>query len=39
MAYRWSADLKDRDVTDEHLFMNRRNFLAGLSEWNDQFYP
>ena len=31
MAYRWSADLKDRDVTDEHLFMNRRNVLAGLS--------
>ena len=31
MAYRWSADLKDRDVTEEHLFMNRRNVLAGLS--------
>ena len=31
MAYRWSADLKDIDVTDERLFMNRRSILAGLS--------
>jgi sulfoxide reductase catalytic subunit YedY len=31
MAYRWSADLKDRDVTDKNLFMNRRSMLAGLT--------
>ena len=31
MVYRWSADLKDKDVTDENVFINRRSVLAGLS--------
>jgi len=31
MAYRWRADLKENDVTDENIFLNRRTLLAGLS--------
>ena len=31
MAYRWRADLKENDVTDENNFLNRRKLLAGLS--------
>lgn len=31
MAYRWRADLKENDVTDEHIFLNRRTLLARLS--------
>tara|TARA_B100001057_G_scaffold197196_1_gene197908 strand:- start:88 stop:993 length:906 start_codon:yes stop_codon:yes gene_type:complete len=31
VAYRWRADLKENDVTDENNFLNRRKLLAGLS--------
>lgn len=31
MAYRWKNTLTDRDVTDEHLFLNRRAVLAGMA--------
>ena len=31
MAYRWRADLKENDVTDENIYLNRRTLLAGLS--------
>ncbi len=31
VAYRWHADLKENDVTDENLYLNRRTLLAGLS--------
>ena len=31
MAYRWCADLKENDVTDENIYLNRRTLLAGLS--------
>lgn len=30
MAFRWKNTLKDRDVTSESLYMNRRSVLAGL---------
>ena len=29
MAYRWTNTLKDRDVTDEGLWLNRRQLIAG----------
>lgn len=29
MAYRWKTDLKDRDITDEALWLNRRQLIAG----------
>ncbi|MFK7941237.1 MAG: protein-methionine-sulfoxide reductase catalytic subunit MsrP [Roseovarius sp.] len=29
MAYRWKNNLKDRDVTDEGLWLNRRQVIAG----------
>ncbi len=29
MAYRWTNTLKDRDVTDENLWLNRRQLIAG----------
>ncbi|QGX96967.1 protein-methionine-sulfoxide reductase catalytic subunit MsrP [Roseovarius faecimaris] len=29
MAYRWTNDLKERDVTDEGLWLNRRQLIAG----------
>lgn len=31
MAYRWTNNLKDADVTPEKLFMNRRALLAGMA--------
>ena len=31
MAYRWRADFKENDVTDESMYLNRRTLLAGLS--------
>jgi sulfoxide reductase catalytic subunit YedY len=31
MAFRWKNTLKDRDVTDEATFLNRRQLMAGLS--------
>ena len=31
MAYRWRTDLKENDVTDENIYLNRRTLLAGLS--------
>lgn len=31
MAYRWKNDLKDRDVTDETVYLNRRHLLAGVA--------
>ena len=30
MANRWYADLKENDVTDENIYLNRRTLLAGL---------
>ena len=31
MAYRWKNDLTDRDVTDEAVYLNRRQLLAGAA--------
>ncbi|MGB7317279.1 MAG: protein-methionine-sulfoxide reductase catalytic subunit MsrP [Planktotalea sp.] len=31
MAYRWKNDLKDADVTDHALFLNRRQLMAGVA--------
>ncbi|MGD9294509.1 MAG: protein-methionine-sulfoxide reductase catalytic subunit MsrP [Roseobacter sp.] len=31
MAFRWKNTLKDRDVTDEEIFLNRRQLMAGVS--------
>ena len=31
MAYRWRSDLKQSEVTDEQVFLNRRHLLAGLA--------
>ena len=31
MAYRWKNTLKDRDVTDEGLWLNRRSLIAGAA--------
>ena len=31
MAYRWTPDLKAKDVTDKALFLNRRTLLAGIA--------
>ena len=31
MAYRWKNDLKENDVTDEALFLNRRQIIAGAA--------
>ena len=31
MAHRWRADLKQSEVTDEQVFVNRRHLLAGLA--------
>ena len=31
MAYRWKNTLKDKDVTDESLWLNRRHVLAGAA--------
>ena len=31
MAFRWKNTLKDRDVTDEAIFLNRRQLMAGVS--------
>ncbi len=31
MAFRWRNTLKDRDVTDEGVFLNRRQLMAGAS--------
>lgn len=31
MALRWTNTLKDRDVTDESIFLNRRQMMAGAS--------
>ncbi|MDP7152674.1 MAG: protein-methionine-sulfoxide reductase catalytic subunit MsrP [Paracoccaceae bacterium] len=31
MANRWTNDLSGRDVTPEHIYMNRRTLLAGLA--------
>ncbi|MDQ7071532.1 MAG: protein-methionine-sulfoxide reductase catalytic subunit MsrP [Rhodobacterales bacterium] len=30
MAYRWKNDLKDKDVTDEGAFLNRRQLMIGM---------
>ncbi len=30
MAYRWKNDLKDKDVTDEAAFLNRRQLMVGM---------
>ena len=31
MAHRWRSDLKQSEVTDEQVFLNRRHLLAGLA--------
>ncbi len=31
MAYRWTNDLTDRDVTDEAIYLNRRQLLSGAA--------
>ena len=31
MAYRWKNELKDSDVTDHSVFLNRRQLLAGTA--------
>ena len=31
MAHRWRSDLKQSEVTDEQIFVNRRHLLAGLA--------
>ncbi|MFD1510471.1 protein-methionine-sulfoxide reductase catalytic subunit MsrP [Lacimonas salitolerans] len=31
MAFRWKNDLRDRDVTDQALWMNRRQIMGGLA--------
>ena len=31
MPHRWASRLKDKDVTDENVFFNRRKFLSGIS--------
>ena len=31
MAYRWKNTLRDRDVTDETVYLNRRQLLAGVA--------
>ena len=31
MAHRWRSDLKQSQVTDELVFVNRRHLLAGLA--------
>jgi sulfoxide reductase catalytic subunit YedY len=31
MAYRWKNTLRDRDVTDESVYLNRRQLLAGVA--------
>ena len=31
MGHRWKSDLKPSEVTDEQVFVNRRNLLAGLA--------
>ena len=31
MGYRWRSDLKQSEVTDEQVFVNRRHLLAGLA--------
>ena len=31
MGHRWKSDLKQSEVTDEQVFVNRRHLLAGLA--------
>ena len=31
MAFRWKNDLKDCDVTDESVFLNRRRLMGGVA--------
>ena len=31
MAFRWTNTLKDKDVTDQSVFLNRRQMMAGAA--------